>query len=110
MRVPFPFNGANFCGEGQVISGRMANRLGSRFRTNTKLLRGVIGPISTPNDYLYTEVDEVVGLRGSSRGKALPRSPREKLQLVAIVQFRIRRGHGTETLKTHSYRVSLDLK
>jgi len=39
---------------GQVISGRLANRFGSRFGTNTKLLLGVIGPISTPNDYLNT--------------------------------------------------------
>ena len=39
---------------GRVISGRLANRFGSRFNTNTKLLRGVIGPISTPNDYRHT--------------------------------------------------------
>ena len=35
-----------FAGMGQVISGCQANRLGSRFGTNTKLLHGVIGLIS----------------------------------------------------------------
>ena len=49
-------------GRGRVISGRLANRFGSRFGTNTKLLRRVIGPISTPNDYLNTLVDDVVSL------------------------------------------------
>ena len=46
---------ADFSGEGRVISGHLANRLGSRFGTKTKLLSGVIGPISTPNDYLTVE-------------------------------------------------------
>ena len=41
-------------GRGRVISGRLANRFGSRFNTNTKLLRGVIGPISAPYDYRNT--------------------------------------------------------
>ena len=41
-------------GRGRVISGRLANRFGSRFNTNTKLLRGVIGPISAPHDYRNT--------------------------------------------------------
>ena len=39
---------------GWVISGRLANRFGSRFGVNTKLLRGVIEPISMPNEYLNT--------------------------------------------------------
>ena len=54
----------------------------------TKLLRGVIRPISTPNDYLNTVFDDVVSLRGSCRNHAFPRSPREKLQLVAIFSQR----------------------
>ena len=37
---------------GRVILGHMANRFGIRFGKNTKLLRGVIKPIFTPNDYL----------------------------------------------------------
>ena len=41
-----------FAGSGRVISGRLVKRFESRFGTNTKLLHGVIGPISTPNDYL----------------------------------------------------------
>ena len=41
-------------GRGRVISGRLAKRFGSRFNTNTKLLRGVIGPISAPHDYRNT--------------------------------------------------------
>ena len=39
-----PVMGPFFAGKGWVISGRLANRLGSRFGTNTELLRGVIGP------------------------------------------------------------------
>ena len=34
---------------------------------NTKLLRGVIGPIFSLNDYLNTVFDNVVGLRGSCK-------------------------------------------
>ena len=34
--------------------GSFQVRFGSRFGTNTKLLREVITPISTPNDYLNT--------------------------------------------------------
>ena len=43
-----------FVGRGQVISGHLANTSGSWFETNTKLLCGVISPISTPNDFLIT--------------------------------------------------------
>ena len=63
----------------RLISGRLANRLGSRFGTNTKLFCGVIGPISAPNYYLNTVFDGVISLRGSCRNNALPRFPREKL-------------------------------
>ena len=51
-----------FAGRGQVISGRLANRLGNRFGMNTKLLLGVIGPISLPNDYLNMVFDDVGSL------------------------------------------------
>ena len=40
----------------------------------TKKLRVVIAPISTPNDYLDTVVDDVVSLRWSKKN-ALPRGP-----------------------------------
>ena len=43
--------------------GHLANRLGSWFGMNTKLLRGVIGPIFSLNDYLNTVFDNVVGLQ-----------------------------------------------
>ena len=79
------FNRADFCGEATGISGRLTNRFGSRFGTSTKLFRGVIGPISTPNDYLNAVFDDIISLCGSCRNNALPRSPREKLQLVAIL-------------------------
>ena len=46
---------------------------------NTKLLRGVISPISTRNNYLNTVFDEVVSLCESCRNNALPWSPRENL-------------------------------
>ena len=40
-----PSMGQFFAGRGRVISGHLANWFGNRFGTNTKLLRGVIGPI-----------------------------------------------------------------
>ena len=43
----------------RAISGRLANRFGSRFWKNPKLLRGVLGPISTPNDYLNTVFNDI---------------------------------------------------
>ena len=76
---------ADFFGEGTSISGRLTNTFGSRFGTSTKLFRGVIGPISTPNDYLNAVFDDIISLCGSCRNNALPRPPREKLQLVAIL-------------------------
>ena len=48
-----PSMGPIFVGRGQIISGRLANRFGSRFGTNTKLLRRDIDPISTLNDYIF---------------------------------------------------------
>ena len=56
----------------------------------TKLLRGVIGSISRPNDYLNTVFDDVVSLPGSCENNALSRSPREKLQLVADAVLSLR--------------------
>ena len=67
LLVPFPSIGLIFAGRGQAISGCLATRLGSRLGTNTKLLRGIVGPVSTPNDYLNTVFDEVVSLRRSFR-------------------------------------------
>ena len=61
---------------GRVISGHLAKWFG----TNTKLLREVIKPISTPNNYLNTAFKSTsVSLCGSCRNNAIPRSPREKL-------------------------------
>ena len=75
-----PFNGANFASKGRVISCRLANRVGRRFETNRKLLPEIIGPISTPNDYLNTSSDEVFSLRGSCRNNACPPTvPTEKV-------------------------------
>ena len=51
---PIPLQWADFAGSGQVILGRLANRFGSRFEKNKKLLCGVSGHLSTPNDYLMT--------------------------------------------------------
>ena len=59
------FNRADFCGEGTGISGRLTNRFGSRFGTSTELFREVIGPISTPNDYLNAVFDDIISLCGS---------------------------------------------
>ena len=79
LHVPFPLQGPNFAGRGQVISGRLANRFGSQFGTNTKLLLVVIGPISMPNDYLNTVFHDAVSLCGRGRNNVHPQSPWEKL-------------------------------
>ena len=55
----FPFNGADFCGEG---TGHFRSSGKTIWESNSKLLRRVIGPMSTPNDYLNTEFDDVVSL------------------------------------------------
>ena len=87
----FFFNGPIFGGRGRVISCCLANRFGSPFGTNTKLLRGVIGSIFTLNDYPNTVFNEVVSqLPGSCENNALSRSPREKLQLVAVLSLRVK--------------------
>ena len=80
-----PSMGPIFAGRGRVISSRRANKaFGSRFGTNTKLLRGVFGPISMPNDYLNTVFDDVVSLCGSCRNNALPRSPILSLRVKSL--------------------------
>ena len=61
-------------GRGRVISGRLANRFRSRFATNTKLLPGVIGPISAPSDYLSTVFDEVI-LACAGAAETMPPPP-----------------------------------
>ena len=91
FRVPFLLQWTDFWREGRVISCCLANRFGSPFGTNTKLLRGVIGSIFTPNDYLNTVFNEVVSqLPGSCENNALSRSPREKLQLVTVLSLRVK--------------------
>ena len=42
QHVPFPLQWGSFSGEG---TGHLADWFGNRFGTNTKLLRGVIGPV-----------------------------------------------------------------
>ena len=49
-----------------------------RVGTNTNLLRGVIGPISTRYDYLNTVFNDVVNLRGSCRNKQPSHGPHGK--------------------------------
>ena len=77
LHVPFLLQWGDFCWEGS-----------GHFRSSGeqiwKLLCGVIGPISTPNDYLNTAFDDVVSLCRSCRNNyALPQSVRDKLKLVA---------------------------
>ena len=67
--------GPIFAGSGRVISSRRPNTFGSRFRTNTKLLRGVFGPISMPNDYLNTVFDDVVSLPRELQKQCPPTVP-----------------------------------
>ena len=42
------------------------------------------------NDYLNTVFDDVISLCGSCRNNTLPRSPLEKLQLVAILSLLVK--------------------
>ena len=76
------FNGTDFCGE---ATSHFWSSGGQLKRTQT-LLRGIIGPISTRNDYPNTVFDDVVSLRGSCTCTAPPPppTPREKLQFVAV--------------------------
>ena len=84
-----PFNGADFCGEG---TGNFRSSGETIWESNSKLLRGVIGPMSTANDDLNTEFDDVVSLCGSCRNNALPLPPKEKPRLVAILSLRARKS------------------
>ena len=68
-----PSVGPISAGRGRIISGHLAYRFGSRFGTNTKLLRGVIGPM-----YLNTVFHEVISLCGSCRNNDLPMVPTGK--------------------------------
>ena len=79
-----PFSWAAF-GEG---TGPFEVVWRSRYGTNTKFLREVIGPISASNDYRIKVFDNVVYLCGSCRNDALPRSPREKLVVILSLQER----------------------
>ena len=86
LRAPFPLvMGSIFAGRGRVISGSLANRLGSRFGTNSKLLWEVISPISTRNDQLNTVFDDVVRLRGSCKNKRPSHGPHGKN--FSLLQF-----------------------
>ena len=88
------FIGADFLqegGGGLAISGRLTNRLVSRFgqepwfgSNNTELLRGVIGPISLLDDCLNTVFDEVVSLRGTCRNRCLATVPSGKASTFCI--------------------------
>ena len=78
-----PFNRADFRreGTGQVV---WRTDLEVDLELNTELLRGVVHPISTPNDYRNTVFDNVISLSGSYRNNALPRSPRESFSLLQL--------------------------
>ena len=73
------FIGSNFCSKGTGHFRLSGKQIWKSIWTNTKLLQGVIGSISTLNDYLNTEFNDVVSLCESCRNNAIPGSPREKL-------------------------------
>ena len=52
---------------------------------------GVIGSFSMLNDYNLNTVFDDVSMREGFRNNALPRSPGEKLQLVAILLLHVKR-------------------
>jgi len=67
-------NGADIWGKG---TGHFRSSGEQKWKLNwseQKKLRGVIAPISTPNDYLDTVVDDVVSLRWSIK-KCTPTVP-----------------------------------
>ena len=80
-----PFTGTNFYGEGMGHFRSSGQQTWKWIWNDTKLLRGVAGPISTPKGYLNTEFNAVVSLHGGCTNNALPRSPWEKFQFVAIL-------------------------
>ena len=53
-------NGADICGEAGHFRSSGKQKWKSNRSEQKKKLRGVIAPISTPNDYLDTVVDDVV--------------------------------------------------
>ena len=76
MRAPFLKGGG---GSFNVVCGR------SRFRTNTKLLRGVISLISKLNDYLNTrKFNDVVSQCWSCKNDALLREGRVPTGIALI--------------------------
>ena len=77
-----PSMGPICAGRGRVISGRLANRLESRFGTNAKLLRGVNWPYIS----IQYSMMLLVCAGGSRSNNALPWSPREILQLLLRVK------------------------
>ena len=80
LRVSLPLQWGRFLrgGNGSFQIVWRTDLIGSRFGTNTKLLRAVTGPISTRNDYLNTVFDDVVSLRGSCRNKRPSHGPHER--------------------------------
>ena len=82
-----PFTGTNFYGEGMGHFRSSGQQTWKWIWNDTKLLRGVAGPISTPKGYLNTELNAIVSLHEGCRNNALPRSPWEKSQLVAILSL-----------------------
>ena len=69
------FNGANFCWEGNGHFGSSGEQIWTRFGTNTKLLPGVIGPISAPSDYYLSTVFDDVILACAGAAETMPPPP-----------------------------------
>ena len=82
LRKPFPFSGADFLGEGTALFRLSGEQIWKLIRTNTKLFRGVFGPMSTPNDYLNAVFDNVVSLCESCRNSALLRPHGKSFNLL----------------------------
>lgn len=82
LRKPFPFSGADFLGEGTGHFRLSGEQIWKLIWTNTKLFRGVFGPMSTPNDYLNTVFDDVVSLCESCRNSALLRPHGKSFNLL----------------------------
>ena len=78
----FPFNGADFCGEGTGHFRSSCECISKSIWKEQKIIAWSYWPYI----YIYTVFDDVISLCGSRSNNALPWSPREILQLLLRVK------------------------
>ena len=78
----FPFNGADFCGEGTGHFRSSCECISKSIWKEQKIIAWSYWPYI----YIYTVFDDVIGLCGSRSNNAVLWSPREILQLLLRVK------------------------